>query len=1223
MLVSLTLAIPVFAAGGPVGWWTFDAGTGTTAADSSGNGNTGTLINSPTWVAGRIGAGALSFNGVKAYVTTPENGTLDNLYKTGLTVSAWIKPVSGANRGRIIDKDNNGNGWFFCMYADNSLQFDVPQFSQTAGYRISSNSIVDNAWQNVIVTWSGSTSSSNIHFYVNGVASDSGTIVNGVGTLGSDAGVPLAIGNRASDLTRGFVGSIDDLRVYNRVLSASEIAALAVGSQPVADTQAPTAPTGVTASAASSSQVNVSWTGSTDNVGVTGYLVERCAGTSCGTFEQIATPTSSPYADGGLSGSTSYSYRLRATDAAGNLSAYSAKVSVTTPAGAGDTQAPTVPLGLKSSGVTASAVTLTWNASSDLPASGGTGVGGYRVYRNGNTATPVATVTTGTSYTDSGLAGSTTYSYQVAAFDKATPANVSAASSALSVTTLSAGSTSWSGGDVGATSPAGSYSTNGGTFTVNGSGADIFGNADAFEFVSQTLSGDGSITARVVSQSNTNAWAKAGVMFRETLSAGSTFSGMFITPGASSALEARTTTGGSASQTAGSGVRAPYWVRIVRAGTLFTGYISGDGKSWITIGKNTISMASQVYVGLAVTSHANGKLGTAVFDNLTVTGTGGTTPTPQISISPTSISLQTGAVQPFTATVTNESNTAVKWEVNSVVGGSATTGTIDTTGHYTTPTKLTVSPTTFTVTVVSSANSSLTASAAVTVSNPAAAGGADVLTYKNDLARTGWNQHETTLTTANVRSSTFGLQHLLPGDGWVYAQPLYVSSLSIAGGTHNVVYTTTEHNSVYAYDADSGAKLWQVSLTRAGETVSDNRDCTQITPEIGVTATPVIDRTAGSHGVIYLVAMTEDSNGGYHQRLHALDLSTGAELFNGPTEIKATYPTLGGGTTTFDPGAYKERTGLLLLNGEIYTTWASHCDDDPYTGWVIAYNSKTLARTRVFNLAPNSNNLGPATWMSGGAPAVDSENNIYLLMANGVFETTLDANGFPNKQDYGNSFVKLSTAGNTLAVADYFTMWNEVSESNADLDLGGSSPMILPDMTDATGVVRQLAVGGGKDGILYLVRRDSMGKFNSSKNNIWQELDSAVASQIRSTPAYFNGTVYYSGRDQGMKAFKLTDAKLSASATSVTPVSFGYPGTVPVVSSNGTSNGIVWAALNTSPGKLYAFDANNLGTELYGSDQASGGRDSFGITNKYTSPMVAGGHVFVATQTGVAVFGLR
>jgi hypothetical protein len=489
------------------------------------------------------------------------------------------------------------------------------------------------------------------------------------------------------------------------------------------------------------------------------------------------------------------------------------------------------------------------------------------------------------------------------------------------------------------------------------------------------------------------------------------------------------------------------------------------------------------------------------------------------------------------------------------------------------------------------------------------------------LARTGQNSTESTLTPANVNSAGFGLLRVLPADGAVYAEPLYVSQLSIGGVAHNSVFVITEHNSAYAYDADSGTQLWHVSLSAAGETASDDRSCDQVSPEIGATATPVIDRSAGKAGVLYAVAMSKDSSSAYHQRLHALDLTTGQELFGGPQEIRATYPT-NAGTTTFDPSAYKERAALLLLNGEIYTTWASHCDNTPYTGWILVYDQKTLSQTRVFNIAPNSKDLGPAIWMNGGGPAADAAGNIYVMAANGVFETTLDANGFPSAQDYGNSFLKISTLNRTLAVADYFTMWNEVSESAADLDLGGSGPILLPDFADGSGTVHHLAAGAGKDGNIYVVDRDSLGKFNSSRNNIWQELDSALPHGVWSTGAYFNGRMYWSDRDDPLKAFNISAAKLSASPTSQTRVIFGYPGTIPIVSSNGISFGIVWAAEISNPGVLHAFDASNLATELYNSNQASGGRDHYGAGNKYTSPTVADGKVFMGGKTGVGVFGL-
>src|SRR5947207_1292187 len=514
---------------------------------------------------------------------------------------------------------------------------------------------------------------------------------------------------------------------------------------------------------------------------------------------------------------------------------------------------------------------------------------------------------------------------------------------------------------------------------------------------------------------------------------------------------------------------------------------------------------------------------------------------------------------------------------------------------------------------------------------PPATSGTDVVTYKNDLARSGQNLTETVLTLANVNASGFGKLRFLATDGRVDAQPLYLAALSLQGAAHNVVFVATENDSVYAFDADSGALLWHVSLLGAGETPSGPHACGQIVPVIGITSTPVIDRAAGSHGTLYVVAMS--NSGADHQRLHALDLTTGAELLGGPRDITATYLAPGGGTRTFDPGQYAERAALLLSRGVIYTSWTSHCDISPYTGWVIAYAQTDLAQTAVLNVAPNgtgtgAGTAGPAIWMSGGGPGADAAGNIYLLTANGAFETTLDANGFPSNGDYGNSFLKLSTAGGGLSVADYFTMSNEVSESQADLDLGSGGAMLLPDLTDSTGTIRHLVVGAGKDGNIYLVDREAMGKFNAQSNNsqIWQQLTQVLgdgsSGGIWSTPAYFNGTVYYGPSGGNLLAFPLSGARLAASPSSASSARFPYPGTFPAVSANGASNGIVWAHQNTNPAVLYAFDAGNLGHELYDSSQAANGRDQFGAGNKFITPTIADGKVFVGTQTGVAVFGL-
>ncbi len=606
---------------------------------------------------------------------------------------------------------------------------------------------------------------------------------------------------------------------------------------------------------------------------------------------------------------------------------------------------------------------------------------------------------------------------------------------------------------------------------------------------------------------------------------------------------------------------------------------------------------------------------------------------PAITVQPADQSINAGQTATYSVTATGTAPLSYQWQKN----GTAIAGA--TAASYTTPAETTAdSGATFAVVVTNSAASVTSRSARLTV-GAALTQGTDVVTYKNDVSRTGQNLRETVLTLTNVNAATFGLLRNVPVDGKVDAQPLYVSALAVGGATHNVVYVATENDSVYAVDADSGATLWHWSLP-PGEvpSLTHTTDCDQIVPMIGITSTPVIDRAAGPHGTIYFVTMS-NSSGTDHQRLHALDLATGAELLGGPKEITASYPApAGGGTRTFAAGQYAERAALLLSHGVIYTSWTSHCDIAPYTGWVIGYSQTTLAQTGVLNVAPNGTGTGvatagPAIWMSGGGPAADAAGNVYLLTGNGAFEVSLDAGGFPIKGDYGNSFLKLSSA---LAVADYFTMSNEVAESLADQDLGSGGALLLPDLADSTGTVRHLAVGAGKDGNIYVVNRDAMGKFTPPPSNnpqIWQQLTHVLGDGtgdvgnagggIWSTPAYFNGMVYYGPQGKTLKAFALSNARLASSPASQTARSFAYPGTAPVVSANGTSEGIVWAHENTNPAVLHAYDASNLANELYNSNQAAAGRDHFGAGNKFITPTIADGKVFVGTTNSVAVFGLR
>jgi len=500
----------------------------------------------------------------------------------------------------------------------------------------------------------------------------------------------------------------------------------------------------------------------------------------------------------------------------------------------------------------------------------------------------------------------------------------------------------------------------------------------------------------------------------------------------------------------------------------------------------------------------------------------------------------------------------------------------------------------------------------------------DVLTYHNNNSRSGLNNRETILTTTNVNTASFGKLFTVSVDGLVDAQPLYLSAVKTATkGTHNLLIVATEHDSLYAFDADNGALIWHISALKSGETPSDPRNCGQVAPEIGITSTPVIKRLAGTNGVIYIVAMSKDSSGNYHQRLHAIDAASGSELYKGPINITAKYKGTGDNTqngfVVFDPAQYKERSGLLLLGNTVYLAWGSHCDIRPYTGWVMGYNATTLAQTTVLNITPNGNE--GAIWGAGGGLAADSASNIYFLDANGEFDETLNGAGFPNKGDYGNAFIKLTTKGGALAVSDYFEMSNEISENSSDTDLGSGAALVLPALKDAKGTLWQLAVGAGKDNNLYVVNRNNMGKFNSSKNNVYQELVGALPGGIWSMPAYFNGRLYYGPVGQPILQFQFKSAKLTLSPVARTPDAFGYPGATPSISSNGTKNPIVWASENTNPAVLHAYNAINL-NELYNSNQAGGGRDHFGAGNKFIIPTIANGKVYIGTTTGVGVFGL-
>jgi hypothetical protein len=520
----------------------------------------------------------------------------------------------------------------------------------------------------------------------------------------------------------------------------------------------------------------------------------------------------------------------------------------------------------------------------------------------------------------------------------------------------------------------------------------------------------------------------------------------------------------------------------------------------------------------------------------------------------------------------------------------------------------------------------------------------NVLTYHYDNTRAGQNTNETMLTPSNVNPTTFGKLFKYNVDGYVYAQPLYVSGLNIPGqGIHNALLIATEHDSVYAFDADSnagasGGLLWKTNLgisadTRTGEfgTRYDN-PYADITNEVGITGTPVIDLPSGT---LYVNTFTHEGANYYH-RIHALNITNGTERAFSPVLVSATYPGVGVGSNglgqvVFAAKQQNQRCALTLAGGKLYAPYAGYGDTDPYHGWIIGFDAATLQplTNYIFNTTPNSTtnvfgtNAGEAgIWMAGGGLAVDANTNLYFETGNGIFTATNGSGG----TEYGDSFIKLSTT-NGLAVADYFTPWNQASlgGGTADTDLGSSGLVLLPDQP---GPYPHLLVGGGKEGKVYLINRDAFAS-NSMHYNATGSVDYVVqivpafkAGRLTATPAYFNNRVYFGGWTTNMTAFTLSNGSLSANAFSIGPRKTGFPGSTPVVSGNGTNNGVVWALFMGNPGILVAHNATNLTNEIYNTTMAAGNRDS--ITNgvKFTVPIVANGKVYFGSQYSTYVFGL-
>ena len=519
----------------------------------------------------------------------------------------------------------------------------------------------------------------------------------------------------------------------------------------------------------------------------------------------------------------------------------------------------------------------------------------------------------------------------------------------------------------------------------------------------------------------------------------------------------------------------------------------------------------------------------------------------------------------------------------------------------------------------------------VTADSLAAAGLAVVATYHNDNARTGQNVIETALTPANVNAQHFGKLYSFPVDGYVYAQPLYLSQVAIPGnGIHNVVVVATQHDSVYAFDADSPTPdpLWRVSFVNrdAGVTTLSPADvnASDIMPEIGITSTPVIDVASNT---VYVVAATKE-NGAFYHRLHALDMTSGAEKFGGPRVIQASYPGTAqdgsDGVLPFTSRFHLQRAALLLSKGKVFIAFASNADSGLYHGWVIAYDAVTMRQVGAWVSTPNGYQGG--IWMSGCGISADGDGNLFLSTANGPF----DAYGEQQGVNYSDSIVRLKAGAHELALADFFTPSSQAKMAKDDLDLGSAGVVLLPNQP---GAAPHLALTSGKNGHIYLLNRDNMGGYRVGGGNaqIVQEVSGQLKQQM-GTPAYWSGHVYFgagiSPHKDSIKAFALRNGLLSTTPTSQSAAIYHLTRSTVSVSANGNGNGIVWAVDNDAyydvhqgPAVLHAYDARNVARELYSSSQRFT-RDNPGQASKFTVPTVANGKVFVGTANQVSVYGL-
>ena len=887
---------------------------------------------------------------------------------------------------------------------------------------------------------------------------------------------------------------------------------------------------------------------------------------------------------GALTATTTYS--LTCTGPGGTSPTASATVTVTAPT-------PTVTLTASPTSVASGATsTLTWSSTNATACTAGGGWGGT-LAASGTQTTAALTATTSYSLTCTGSGGTSA---------PVTATVTVAAAPAVPVVTLTAAPTSV---------------TSGTSATLTWSSTNA--------------------TACTASGGWNGALATSGTQTTAALTATTTYSLTCAGPGGTSAAKTATVT-----------VTPPPAPTATLTASPTT--VAPNGTSTLTWNATnaTSCTASGGWSGaLAINgTKSTGALTASTTYSLTCTGPGGTSPTVSalvtvsattMSVAPTNAALTITETQQFTATVPGGG--PATWTVNDIAGGNSSVGTVSSSGLYTAGT----TPGSYTVKATSAANTSQTASATAAVTDLAG-----VYTWHDNNSRNGANTQEYALTTTNVNTTNFGKLASCTVDGAVYAQPLWVANLTVGNAKHNVVYVATEHDGLFAFDADSTACtiLWQVNMIDtahggvSGEIpVSDLQQPNggylvgygygDITPEIGITSTPVIDPSTNT---LYAVTKSVASSAGqnvFYQRLHAIDITTGKERTGSPVTISGTYPGTGyGGTlTVFSPQLENQRAGLALVNGLIYVTWGSHEDFPPWFGWIMSYsyNGSSFTQLKVMNAAPNAvaGQGGAAIWMSGGAPAADANGNLYLLTGNGTFDAA--STTAPNN-DYGDSLLQLNAG---LGVLQYFTPTDEQSDSINDNDFGSGAAALLADLPNGNNVIHAL-VCGGKDGTLYVLNRDRLGGLGDS--NAVQTI--SFGNQIFATGALWGNNYYLAGISGPLTAFALNTANANFTRASTSVHTYPFPGATPSVSSSGTTNGIVWALDSSSfctgtghsstcgPVTLYAYDATNLAHELWDSNQQTNGADHGGYAVKFTVPTIANGHVYVGTRgnnTGGAV----